>query len=926
MNQIPRWAARWACAATIAVFAVLAAPATQALAQPGGKATVETPEKVASIEGITEYRLKNGCKLLLFPDEAASTITVNMTIFVGSRFEGYGETGMAHLLEHMLFKGSKNFPKADQILSQFGGAYNGSTWTDRTNYYETMAANDKNLDLAIRFEADRLVNCFVRHEDLRTEMTVVRNEFEMGENNPDYILSQRLYSAAFEWHNYGKSTIGNRADIERVPIDRLQAFYRTYYQPDNCMLIIAGKFDPAKALKLAAQHFGAIKAPTRVLNQTYTEEPPQDGERVVTLRRVGKVAAVGALYHIPAAAHPDNAAFEVLGLTLGMHPAGRLYKALVETKKATDVQTNVTNWHDPGVFEVGATVTGNTKPEEVRDILLDVVENIKTKPITQDEVNRAVKNYLSYQEQAFAKSQRIAIELSEWAGAGDWRLMFIHRDRIAKVKADDVNRVALKYLQPSNRTAGMFLPTARPSRASVPEAPDVVALAAEYKGGKALKQGEAFDPTPENIEARVKRLTLANGMKVALLSKKTRGEAVVGSFALHFGNEKSLVGKTTAANFLGSLMTRGTEKKTRQQIQDELDKLSSQLILGSSAGSLNGSIQTSRSRLGEVLALARECLREPTFPEAELEILKRSQKEALEKSLTDEKALASNFLKRKLNPYPASDIHYQPTFEESMQRLAKLTRADIVQMYHDQIGPDFGEFVLVGDFDPVAVVPQLEKMFAGWKSHTPYARIPRTAQTQVAGHRETIQVNDKENAILFAALQFPLRDDDPEYPAVEMANFVLGGGGFTSRLMERLRQKEGWSYGAGSQVHVDSQDKNASILMYAIFNPKVVDKVDAGALEEVTKLLNGGIPPEEMNRCRSALLEELKLERGKDVMLAALLRSDLHLGRTFRFQADLEKKIAEVRPEEVTSALGRYLDVGRLVIVRSGDFSKNKKK
>ena len=322
----------------------------------------------------------------------------------------------------------------------------------------------------------------------------------------------------------------------------------------------------------------------------------------------------------------------------------------------------------------------------------------------------------------------------------------------------------------------------------------------------------------------------------------------------------------------------------------------------------------------------RECLREPTFPETELEILKRSQKEQLEKSMTDEKALASNFLKRKLNPYPPEDIRYNPTIEESLQRLAKLTRADIVKMYQEQVGADVGEFVLVGDFDPVAVVPQLEKIFAGWKSNVPFARIPRTAQTQVAGHRETIQVADKENAVLFAALQFPLRDDDPEYPALEVANYVLGGGGFTSRLMERLRQKEGWSYGAGSQVHVDAQDKNASILMYAIFNPKVVDQVDAGALEEVTKLLSGGIPPEEMKLCRNGLLEELKLERGKDAMLASMLRSDLHLGRTFQFQADLEKKIAEIRPEEVTSALARYLDVGRLVIVRSGDFSKNEKK
>ena len=496
--------------------------------------------------------------------------------------------------------------------------------------------------------------------------------------------------------------------------------------------------------------------------------------------------------------------------------------------------------------------------------------------------------------------------------------------------AADVNRVADLYLQPTNRTVGLFLPTEKPSRTTVPETPDIAKLVGEYKGGKGLAEGEAFDTSPDNIETRVKRLTLSNGMKVALLPKKTRGEAVVGSFALHFGNEKSLVGKTTAAGFIGSLMTRGTEKKTRQQIQDELDKLSSHLVFGSSAGSLSGSITTKRSQLSatlaSVLSLARECLREPAFPEAELEILKRSQREHLEKSLTDEKALASNFLKRKLNPYPPTDIRYNPTIEESLERLAKVNRADIVKMYQEQIGADVGEFVLVGDFDPATIVPEIEKIFAGWKSQTPYVRIPKSAQTQVKGHRETIQVADKENALLLAALQFPLRDDDPDYPAVELANFVLGGGGFTSRLMERLRQKEGWCYGTGSQVHVDSQDKSASFLIYAIFNPAVVDKVDAGAIEEVRKLLNDGIPPEEMKLCRNALLQELKLERGKDAMLAGMLRSDLHLGRTFQFQADLEKKIAEIRPEAVTSAMARYLEVGRLVIVRSGDFSKNKKK
>lgn len=253
------------------------------------------PKKIVSIEGITEYRLDNGLRILLFPDVASSTVTVNLTVFVGSRHEGYGETGMAHLLEHMVFKGTPLHPDVPKALKDHGADYNGTTWVDRTNYFETMPATDTNLEFGIRLEADRLVNSNIKREDLASEMTVVRNEFEMGENRPDYILSQRMMAVAYEWHNYGKSTIGNRSDIERVPIENLQAFYRKFYQPDNCMLVVAGKFDQAKALQYITQYFGSLKRSERKLPSTYTEEPAQDGERRVELRRVGNVGVLGVM-------------------------------------------------------------------------------------------------------------------------------------------------------------------------------------------------------------------------------------------------------------------------------------------------------------------------------------------------------------------------------------------------------------------------------------------------------------------------------------------------------------------------------------------------------------------------------------------------------------------------------------------------------
>ena len=270
-------------------------------------------EKKATVGGITEYDYPNGLRVLLFPDPSSPKVTVNMTYLVGSRFEGYGETGMAHLLEHMNFILTTGGRSIKKELTDHGAQWNGTTDYDRTNYFETITAGDDNLKWALGLEADRMVNMRIEKQLLDTEMTVVRNEFERGENNPNSILEERVIATAYLWHNYGKSVIGSRADIERVPIDRLAAFYKKYYQPDNAVLTIAGQFDESKALAYAAQTLGAIPRPTRKLDATYTEEPVQDGERYVELKRVGNNPAIMIAWHAAAFSHPDSAALEVLG-------------------------------------------------------------------------------------------------------------------------------------------------------------------------------------------------------------------------------------------------------------------------------------------------------------------------------------------------------------------------------------------------------------------------------------------------------------------------------------------------------------------------------------------------------------------------------------------------------------------------------------
>lgn len=877
-------------------------------------------KELHTIEGITEYRLDNGMLVLLYPDDSKPTVTVNLTVFVGSRHEGYGEAGMAHLLEHMLFKGTPDHPEIPKVLQERGAEFNGTTWLDRTNYYETLPASEENLQFGLRLEADRLLNSFVKHEDLLSEMTVVRNEFERGENSPERVLDQRLMAVAFDWHNYGKSTIGNRSDIERVPIVSLQAFYKKYYQPDNAMLVVAGKFDREAALKYIEEYFDKLPRPGRKLDKTYTEEPAQDGERTVTLRRVGDVGIVSAMYHAPSGGHPDSAALDVLGEILGAAPSGRLYKDLVESRKATGVAAGALSAHDPGIFQVQAEVRKGDSLDEAKEILLKTTEQVGSEGVTAEEVERAVRKLLKQREQAASNTSRIAVQLSDWASQGDWRLYFLHRDRLEKVTPEAVQEVAEKYLKTNNRTVGMFIPSEKSVKTPIPETPDLGKLLADYKGRETIAAGEAFDVSPENIEQHVKRSSLPEGVKLALLPKKTRGETVNLRLVLRYGDLENLKGQIAACDLLPHLMLRGTKQLSRQELQDALDKLQATLHATGEAGKAAFTLQTKREYFREALELVKQVLREPALADDEFEVLRRESLAQLEEQLTEPQTLAILRLRRTVSPYDKDDVRYYPTVEEDIERMKQLSREQVQSLYNGYLGAQHGEIAVVGDFDADECLEALQKIFADWTAEKSYARLPRKNFPQVKGSDQEILTPDKANAMYFAGLTFAMKDTSRDYPALLAGNYVLGAGALSSRLGDRVRQKEGLSYGVGSQMHAEPLDERASLTLYAIYNPANVEQVKKAIREELDLLVKDGVKPDELARAKRGYIEEQKVHRTHDGALAAVLAETLYVDRTMAYYADLESKIDALTPDDVLAALQKYLEPKRLSSVEAGDF------
>ncbi len=878
-------------------------------------------ERVTSVEGITEYRLANGLRVLMFPDQTKQTITVNITYMVGSATENYGETGMAHLLEHLVFKGTPRHPNIPQELTAHGTRPNGTTWTDRTNYYETFAATDENLNWALDLEADRMVNSFIAKKDLDSEMTVVRNEFELGENSPFGVLLDRVMSTAYLWHNYGKTTIGARSDIENVPIDRLQAFYKTHYQPDNAVLLIAGKFDEPKTLGLVDKYFSPIPRPSRPLPKIYTAEPTQDGERSVTLRRVGDVQLVQAVYHVPSGAHSEYAAVEILTQVLGHTPSGRLYKALVQEKKASSVFGFDFQWKEPTLTILGAEVRQGDSLDAAKDALLQTIESIGANPPTKEEVERARAQLLKNIELALNNSDQVGLTLSEFIGAGDWRLFFLHRDRLRKVTSEEVARAAAKYFKPSNRTLGMFIPTAKPDRAEIPPTPDLSVALKDYKGDATVAAGEAFDPSPENIESRTVRSD-ASGIKLALLPKKTRGGKVVAQMTLRYGDEKSLLNRSTAAGLAGSMLMRGTTKRTRQQIQDELDRLKARMSVNGGATQAQVSIETTRENLPAVMRLAAEVLREPAFPADEFDQLKRQNLANIEEQKSEPIQLAVTAYSRHLGQYPKGDVRYVKTPDETIAEINAATLEEAKQFYRDFYGASNATMSVIGDFDDKEIGKLATELFGGWKSPKPYTRVPTLFQ-DIAAVNQSLPAPDKANAFFLAGFNLKLRDDHPDYAALLLGNYMLGGGFLNSRLASRIRGKDGLSYGVGSGIQVSSLDESGRFTANAIYAPQNVDKLEAAFKEEIARMLKDGFTAEEVEGAKSGYLQSRQVSRAQDNELAGRLNNYLFLGRTLKWDGDLDAKLKALTPEEIAAAMRRHIDPSKITIIKSGDFAKN---
>ena len=897
--------------------------ATETVTNPKVAATMAAIDYVRNVEGIDEYTLSNGMKVLLYPDPAQPKTLVNITYRVGSVHENYGETGMAHLLEHMLFKGSTHYKDIDKEFNKRGMRVNATTWLDRTNYFELFEANDENLEWALGMEADRMINATFTAKELESEMTVVRNEMERGENNPFGILMERMDSTAYLWHNYGKSTIGARSDVENFPFDKLRGFYDKHYRPDNAVLTVAGRFDKEKTLQLIQQKFGTLAKPEKAVETLYTVEPTQDGERVVNLRRTGEVPLIAAQYHVPSALHADTPAIQVLTRILGDNARGRLQKSLVEKGLATGQWAFSYLQKQPSRVIVFSQGLKDQNTDELESGMLTQLEDIETRKITEQEVAQAKATILKETEEGLRNVTSVGMELSEFIAMGDYRYIFYFRDLVEQVTAEDVQRVAEKYLVQSNRTLGRFIPTKDPVRADVTKAADISSILADYKGREAIEAGEVYDNTVANIEARLKEYKWNAGTSVSIYPKKLRGGEVRIVMSLPTGSADSLKGYEQDFKLMGGLLYSGNAKYNKEQIASKLDELKATVnIYSNSLGEVHVSIKAVKQNLDATIDFVAEMLSTPTFAQEEVDIDRTAVITDKETERNEPAAIAIATLRKHMNGHKKGHPLAHKTIDEEIAGLNKVTPKRLAQLHKSHMTVANGHIGVVGDVDAKQINAKLEQALGKLKGSVKYEKM-NPIFVDVKGVDSWVETPDKANSSLFIGHRIDLNKQHPDYYAALVANSIFGGSGFASRLMQRIRVKEGYSYGTGSGLQLDFNDRYGMFYMRAIAAPENMKKVVDAYKDEVRKAKTDGFTQKEVDDAIEGALKSLRVSWSNDGYIANLIAENKEINRDLTWFNEFEQKLSEVTLDQANAAFKKYIATDELNIFTAGDFAKS---
>jgi zinc protease len=887
------------------------------------------------------YTLPNGMLVLTRETHSAPVATCWVWYRVGSRNEIPGTTGISHLVEHMLFKGTPSIPpgEMDRLIARNGGAFNGFTSYDYTAYFETLPAD--RIELGLQIESDRMVNSIFDPAEVESERTVIISEREGSENDPETWLNEAVLAAAFQYHSYRNSVIGWKSDLQSITRDELFAHYQTYYMPNNAVLVLVGDFKTDAMLQKVERYFGDL--PTGpALPKVRAVEPEQQGERRVVIRRPGPAQYVQMAYHVPDCRHPDYAPLVILDAVLSgaksqsfsggaqTNRSARIYRALVETQLASYASSGFRATYDPYLFEFDATVNEGRSADDIELALITEITKIQQDGVTEAEMTKAIKQARAQTAYSGESVTNQALMLGMWEALDSYKRLDTLLDALRSVTAQDVQRVAQTYLTDRNRTVGHFIPTEDAGGGDIDEDKYTDVLAARSgkpkhlffatgdDGWRTLQSATAnarpfAAPAQSGISSieTATRHVLPNGM-VVLIQRNPSSSTVSVRGEIRVGAVNEPIDKNGLAVFTGASLIRGTARRTFQQIVAGTEERGASVNAG---GGLHSSGFAGRSLVEDlplVLEMLADMLTQPVFPAQEIERLRGQFLMGLRESEQETRTQVSRAARSLLFPadHPYSRLSSGTT--ETVQAISRDDLAEFHKLYH----PAATTIAIVGDVEPQAVIELLERVFSAWEpsSAPPTYELPAVTPLVGVQRRDIAMAGKIQSDVVWGV--HGITRTNPDFYAVSVANMILGRIGLGGRLGENVRERQGLAYYCGSFVEADlgAGPWAAS----AGVNPANVERALAAILHEVAQFSADGPTADEINDARDYMTGSLVLGLETNDGIAGTLLGIERYGLGLDYITRYPAIIRAISADHVVEVARKYLSTENYIVAVAG--------
>ena len=857
-----------------------------------------------SAGGMSAYTLANGFKIILIPFPTASNVRVELLVKTGSKLEGYGETGMAHLLEHMLFKGAGSRKNIKEDLTALGASWNGTTNADRTNYFETLSSDPEKLDEVIRLEADRFIHAKFTKADLDSEMTVVRNELENSERNPSRLVMDALARNTFIWHGYSRSTIGARTDIENTSYEALRAFHRKHYRPDNAALIVSGNFDVQRVVALTTKLFSAAKNPSTAKPRNWTFDSPQALTQRSELYASVGTTVVASAWKLPGLSERDAHALDLAVTAVCDADWGSLRKELVTNRGlAVTASCSTSTEADYSRLMAFAKAGQDADAQTLSNELIRHIQDMANKGVTQEQLERARLSEINQIERAFDSHESIARIVSQYEVAGDWRLMFWVRDVVKSLQLEEANAALKKWVVATNRSDVLL----RHTEATSPLVITPPSLASTRVEGKSWPSiFSDADPAPKSLVELSKstRSFVLDGDKarVSLIRRKTQGDKVWLVLENDYGTAETLSHRKNACTAASYLMGFGGGGLTRDVLSRRMEELKATWNLRLSGMSM----EVPRKNLDKVFEILFSVWAEPLLPLNEFESYKSGLLASYESQLKSPVALADNATRLRFDNFPKGHWSKPKTYEEQIADAKSLSYEDVQRCVKDFAKISHARVGVVGNLHEQDIRALWVKA-ALTNSEMKYQRIADpTAPTKVDTALIRVDKPDTPNARVLGVAVVALSRQSKDFPALQLAVEVMGGNA-SSLIWKELREKDGLAYSTGMQVSGSMMDDRTTIQLYATSASAQADKAMEKLKMVLQRVLDEGLSDADIARAKKTWVERRKAFLGRESNFASTLADALLDGYDFLARAKFDESIEQVTAKQATDVLRKYL-------------------